>query len=91
MGPAFFNEFESRAEYYGEWLKEQLGNDVVPASPEQRHELIIESRMKAYQQLCDVVYKAKGFTSEGIPKRETVEKFGLIDEQAKQLLNEFGV
>ena len=47
--------------------------------------------MQAYQQLCDVVYEAKGFTSEAIPKRETVAKFGLMDEQAKQLLDDFGV
>jgi len=91
MGPAYFNEYEFRAEYYDEWLKVQLGDDKVPASPEQRHKLLIERRIEAYQQLCDVVYEKKGFTSEGIPKRETVEKFDLMDEQARQLLGEFGV
>jgi aldehyde:ferredoxin oxidoreductase len=91
MGPAYFNEYEYRAEYYDEWLQEQLGDNEVPSSPEQRHKLIIEKRIEAYQQLCDVVYEKKGFTSEGIPKRETVEKFALMDEQARQLLDEFGV
>jgi len=91
LGPAYFNEYESRAEYYDGWLQEQLGDNKVPASPEQRHKLIIEKRIEAYQHLCDVVYEKKGFTSEGIPKRETVEKFDLMDEQARQLLDEFGV
>jgi len=91
MGPAYFNEYQYRAEYYDEWLREQLGDNEVPASPEQRHKLLIEKRVEAYQQLCDVVYEKKGFTSEGIPKRETVEKFALMDGQARQLLDEFGV
>jgi len=91
MGPAYFDEYESRAEYYYEWLQEQLGDSKVPADPEERHKLLMEKRMQVYQQLCDIVYQEKGFTDEGIPKRETVEKFGLMDEQARQLLGEFGV
>jgi len=72
-------------------LQEQLGDDKPPANPEERHELVMENRMQAYQRLCDVVYEKKGFTSDGIPRPETVEKFGLMDEQARQLLDEFGV
>jgi hypothetical protein len=51
----------------------------------------MEKRIEAYQNLCDIVYEKKGFTSEAIPKRETVEKFGLMDEQASQLLSQLGV
>jgi len=51
----------------------------------------MEKRIETYQHLCDIVYEKKGFTSEGIPKHETVEKFGLMDEQAKQLLSQLGV
>ena len=91
MGPAYFNEYESRAEYYEEWLKKQLGDDKIPSSPQDRHKLLIEKRMQAYQQLCDIVYQQKGYTSDGIPKCDLVERFGLMDEQAKQLLGKFGV
>jgi aldehyde:ferredoxin oxidoreductase len=91
MGPAYLNEYEFRAEYYDEWLQKQLGDGSIPASIEERHKLLLEKRMQAYQKLCDIVYAEKGFTSEGIPKRETVSKFGLMDQQAKQLLDEFGV
>jgi len=90
LGPAYFNEYESRAEYYDDWLREQLGDDKTPTSPEQRHKVLIEKRSKTYQQLCDIVYEKKGFTPDGIPKRETVEKFDLMDEQARQLLGESG-
>ena len=91
MGPVYFNEYESRAEYYDGWLQAQLDGSEVPASPEKKHELLVEKRIEAYQQLCDIVYEEKGFSSDGIPKRETVEKFGLMDKQAGQLLNEFGM
>jgi aldehyde:ferredoxin oxidoreductase len=91
IGPAYFNEYEARAEYYGEWLQQQLGDNKVPATPEDRHKLLMKKRTEAYQNLCDIVYEKKGFTSDAIPKRETVEKFGLMDKQAKQLLSQLGV
>ncbi len=91
MGPAFFNEYQSRAEYYDEWLRKNLGDGKLPASPEQRHKLLIEKRSQAYQQLCDAAYEKKGFTKEGIPRRETVEKFALMDEQARKLFDELGM
>jgi len=91
MGPVYFNEYESRAEYYDGWLREQLSDSEVPAIPEKKHELLVQKRIEAYQQLCDIVYEEKGFSSDGIPKRETVEKFGLMDEQAGQLLQGFGM
>jgi aldehyde:ferredoxin oxidoreductase len=91
MGPAYFNEYEFRAEYYDKWLEEQLGEDKAPASAEERHKLLMEKRMQAFQKLCDVVYEKKGFTSDGIPKPETVDKFDLMDAQARQLLDKFRV
>jgi aldehyde:ferredoxin oxidoreductase len=90
MGPVYLNEYQSRAEYYEEWLKANLDGGKLPESAEQRLRLLIEKREKAYQQLCDRVYEKKGYTHGGIPGRETVKKFGLLDEQANQLLDQFG-
>jgi aldehyde:ferredoxin oxidoreductase len=91
MGPVYLNEYQSRAEHYEAWLKENLGDAKLPASPEQRLKLVIEKRQAAYKELCDHVYEKKGFTSDAVPKRETVEKFGLLDDQASSLLKEYGV
>ncbi|MFC2069275.1 aldehyde ferredoxin oxidoreductase C-terminal domain-containing protein [Chloroflexota bacterium] len=91
IGPVYFNEYKARAEYYDKWLQEQIGDNRVPISPEQRQQIIIEKRIEAYQHLCDVVYAKKGFTSNGIPKRETVKKFDLLDTQASQLLDKFNI
>jgi aldehyde:ferredoxin oxidoreductase len=92
IGPAYFNEYEARADYYDEWLKQQLGDDaMLPSTPEARHKLLMDKRIQTYQHLCDMVYEKKGFTSDAIPKRETVGKFGLLDEQADKLLSQLGV
>jgi len=90
MAPAFFNEYQARADYYDRWLGQNGGVKKLPASPKQRHKLLIERRKREYQQLCDAVYERKGFTPEGIPKRETVAKFGLMDTTAQRLLDERG-
>ena len=90
MGPAYFNEYHSRRDYYDEWLKENLGRgEDFPLSPEERHGALLKLRQEAYQKLCDVVYNAKGYDSDGVPLRETLEKFDLFDEKAEALLQEY--
>jgi aldehyde:ferredoxin oxidoreductase len=91
MGPAYLNEYETRADYYDTWLKEQIGEARFPDDKEERHKRIIELRQKAYQNLCDAVYEEKGYNVDGVPLPETVEKFDLLDDRALTLLNEFGL
>jgi aldehyde:ferredoxin oxidoreductase len=91
MGPAYFNEYEARAEYYDTWLKEQIGEAKLPDDREERHRLIMELRQKAYQNLCDAVYQEKGYNVEGVPLPETVERFDLLDDRVLDLLDEFGL
>ena len=63
----------------------------LPATPEERHDLLIQKRRMAYSQLCDIVYEKKGFNSDAVPLRETVVKFELLDEQADSLLAEYSL
>jgi aldehyde:ferredoxin oxidoreductase len=91
MGPAYFNEYEARAEHYDDWLKEMAGENEIPDDPVQKHQVVIELRQQAYQQLCDAVYKEKGYTPDAVPLPETLERFGLLDDQALALLNEMGL
>ena len=90
MGPVYLNEYRSRADYYDGLLREKAGNENIPADMEQRLAMLTGLRKEAYQKLCDVVYQEKGYTSDGIPKRETVMRFELLDEQAVRLLEKFG-
>lgn len=92
MGPAYFNEYQSRSDYYDEWLKEHLGKDEhFPDSSEERHQTLMKLRQEAYQKLCDAVYEAKGYNLDGVPLRETVERFELLDDKAEALLQAHGV
>lgn len=89
--PALYNEYESRSVYYDQWLKEILGDNGVSEAPKLRHEMLLKKRSQAYEQLCDAVYEEKGFSPEGVPLYASVEKFGLMDEQAKRLLAAIGM
>ncbi len=91
MGPAYINEYETRAEYYDTWLKEQIGDGSLPDEKEERHRLIIELRQKAYQNLCDAVYQEKGYNLDAVPLPETIERFDLLDDRALALLEAFGL
>jgi hypothetical protein len=91
MGPAFFNEYEARADYYDAWLATQLAVDEIPDSPQARHRRIIELREKAYDRLCDVVYREKGYNAAGVPLPDTLERLGILDDQARELLKQHGV
>jgi len=90
MAPVFMNEFESRAGYYEEWLRDQAGENVqIPDDPAARHEMLLGLRVQDYQNLCDAVYQAKGFNPEGVPLPTTLDNLGLLDDKAARLLADF--
>jgi len=92
MAPVYLNEYESRKDYYDDWLKEYLEKDEsLPDSPEARHQALLKFRQEAYQKLCDVVYEAKGYSKEAVPLPETLEKFDLFDETSEALLKAYGI
>jgi aldehyde:ferredoxin oxidoreductase len=91
MAPAFLNEYQSRAEYYDGWLKTRLDGAALPASIEARHALLVQKRQEDYSRLCDIVYEKKGYTRDGVPTRQTVERAGLMDARAKRVLGAWGV
>jgi aldehyde:ferredoxin oxidoreductase len=90
MSPVYENEYSARDEYYDTWLKENSDQNQLPETTEKKLNILIEKRVQAYQHLCDIVYQKKGYRSDGIPKRETVKRFDLLDEQASYLLDKFG-
>ncbi len=69
---------------------EKTGSEYIPVKLEDRQNLLIEKRRDAYKQLCDLVYEKKGYRQDAVPRRETVVKFGLMDEKADSLLKEYG-
>jgi aldehyde:ferredoxin oxidoreductase len=91
MGPAFINEYEARQDYYDAWVQAQMGDGSLPPDPALRHEMLLQLRQQAYESLCDAVYLEKGYTRDGCPLPETLERFGLLDEKATDLLVACGV
>ena len=87
MGPAYINEYEAKSDYYDAWVKEQMGRKRCPDDRADRHRLLLELRQEAYERLCDAVYREKGYTPNGVPLPETLERFDLLDDQAQVLLN----
>ncbi len=92
MGPVYLSEYLSRQDYYDNWLREHLENeDGFPDSPEARHQTLLRLRQEAYQRLCDVVYEFKGYSPDGVPLPDTLERFDLLDEKAEVLLKAHGL
>ncbi len=76
MGPLTKEEYESRAaERYDKQLKELIGVDPEGKSTEEKMALHRQWREGRYNQLCDAVYKRRGWTNNAIPTLETLERF----------------
>jgi aldehyde:ferredoxin oxidoreductase len=90
MGPAITEEYEYRKDFYDKVLAERLGVKVeeLPIKIEERRARLMEFRHDDYEKLMDAVYKEKGWDSNGVPTDETLEKFGLLDDTAKKILDD---
>jgi aldehyde:ferredoxin oxidoreductase len=89
VAPVYVDEYLTRSEYYDGWLRNLEGGNL-PDTIERRHALLMAKRLEAFQHLCDIVYEKKGYSADAVPKRETVKKFGLLDQQAARLLAKYG-
>ncbi|HEY3451145.1 MAG TPA: aldehyde ferredoxin oxidoreductase C-terminal domain-containing protein [Myxococcales bacterium] len=75
QGPVTKEEYESRAERYDKQLKDLMGVDPAGKSTEEKMALHRTYREDRYQKLCDAVYKRRGWTSNGVPTMETLQKY----------------
>ncbi|MBW2038430.1 MAG: aldehyde:ferredoxin oxidoreductase [Deltaproteobacteria bacterium] len=91
MSPVFVEEYRSRQERYDNQLAEMLGSkERLPINLQQRLDLLIGIRQKQYQELCDAVYKEKGYDRNGVPTQETLAKFDLSDAETQALIEKYG-
>ncbi|MDY6881304.1 MAG: aldehyde ferredoxin oxidoreductase C-terminal domain-containing protein [Thermodesulfobacteriota bacterium] len=91
MAPAFLDEYLGREAYYDEWLRQRGEGKGVPEDLKARHEMLVKLRKEDFDHLCDAVYTEKGYSQDAIPLSATLERFDLLDEQARQLLDRFGI
>ena len=77
MGPVTVEEYESRQDRYDSQLKELLGLETEGKSSEEKLKALREYREAQYEKLVDAVYERRGWTQNGIPKPETLQKLGI--------------
>lgn len=86
MAPVFMNEYESRREYYEEYLKVTAGLDIEGKTDGERLAMLHEYRIKQYEKLADVVYSIKGYDSNGIPLDDTLVRLGMNKTEYLEIL-----
>jgi aldehyde:ferredoxin oxidoreductase len=76
-GPVTKEEYESRADRYDKQLKEKIGVDPTGLSTEEKMKLTRKFREEQYEKLLDAVYLRRGWTRNGVPKIEHLQKLGM--------------
>lgn len=89
MGPVTKEEYESRKERYDKQLEEVVGFTPEGKSTEGKMEALRIYREEQYQKLCDVVYKRRGWDTNGVPTLETVKRLKIDFSDVLKLLREY--
>ena len=77
VGPVTAEEYESRAERYDKQLRELLELDPEGMTTEEKVAALRKHREEQYEKLKDAVYKRRGWTSDAVPKIETLKQLGI--------------
>jgi aldehyde:ferredoxin oxidoreductase len=77
MGPATLVEYEDRAGYYDQLLKDESSIDITNLSTQEKMSTLRKIRVSRYESLVDAVYERRGWTKNGIPTLGTVKKLGI--------------
>jgi aldehyde:ferredoxin oxidoreductase len=77
VGPVTVEEYESRRDRYDAQLRENVGLDPAGMDTTQKLQALRTYREQQYEYLLDAVYKRKGWTREGVPTVEHLEKIGM--------------
>jgi aldehyde:ferredoxin oxidoreductase len=87
-GPVTLEEYESRAERYDKQLKETIGFDPEGKTTEEKMAVLRKYREGRYEQLLDAVYLRRGWTKNGVPKVEHLEKIGMDLPELIEIIND---
>ncbi len=77
VGPVTEAEYLSRQDRYDTQLRETWGIEPEGKSTAERVALLRKKREEQYQLLCDAVYSRRGWTADGVPTLETVQRLGI--------------
>ena len=91
VGPVTLEEYESRKERYDKQLEEKYHLDTSDRGTVEKLGILRKLREKEYEKLKDAVYKRRGWTNNGIPKVETVQRLGIDFPEVLGVLKANGV
>ena len=77
MGPVTAEEYQSRYERYDKQLVEILKLDITNMTVEQKMASLRSYREEQYRQLVDVVYRRRGWDSNGVPTVARLKELGI--------------
>jgi aldehyde:ferredoxin oxidoreductase len=77
MGPVTEEEYLSRQERYDGQLVEKLGLDPSQLTTAEKVRALRRHREAEYESLVDAVYKRRGWTQNGVPTLETLQRLGI--------------
>ncbi|MBO8137861.1 MAG: aldehyde:ferredoxin oxidoreductase [Desulfotomaculum sp.] len=89
MGPVTVEEYESRRERYDNQLKELVGVDPEGKSTEEKIKILRKYREEQYEKITDAVYERRGWTKNGVPKLETLQKLGMDFPEVVELVKRY--
>ena len=76
MAPVHEEEYEARREHFDGYLRDTVKVDPAGLSTAEKLRLLQDYRAKQYETMTDAVYEAKGYDSNGVPTRATLQRFG---------------
>lgn len=74
VGPVTVKEYESRMDRYDTSLRDDAGLDPDRMTIEEKVAALRKYREDRYETLMDAVYKRRGWTSDGVPTVETLQR-----------------
>lgn len=86
MGPVTDDEYESRKERYDQQLTEKYGVAIDGMETGEKVAALRRFREEQYEKLQDAVYKRRGWSPDGIPTLETVQRLGIDFPEVLELL-----
>ncbi|MFX1283830.1 MAG: aldehyde ferredoxin oxidoreductase family protein [Promethearchaeota archaeon] len=77
MGPVTKEEYESRAERYDKQIKEEIKEDPLGKSIEEKMKILRNYREDNYARLQDAAYERRGWSKQGCPSIAKIEELGI--------------
>ena len=90
MGPVTNVEYESRVERYDKSLREEVGINPDGMTTTEKVAALRKYREGRYETLMDAVYKRRGWTANGVPTVETLQRLQIDFADAVEIVRRNG-